>query len=169
MGIKDAVKVVARYVVECIGPDGKLKWRETAKNIWVDEGLQHVLDILFVSATSQIDPWHVGLIDGTPTVAGGDTLSSHGGWTEVTAYTEGSRQTYTDSRTGETVSNSASKASFSINSDGTTIGGAFLASDNTKGGTSGTLLSAAAFDGGDKSADDGDTINVQYDVSLSSS
>ncbi|GAG46997.1 unnamed protein product, partial [marine sediment metagenome] len=36
-----------------------------------------------------------GLTDGTPTPAAGDTMASHGGWTEVVAYDEGVRQTLT--------------------------------------------------------------------------
>ena len=41
----------------------------------------------------------------------------------------------------------------------------FLSDSATKGGSTGLLLCVAAFSGGDKSADDGDTLNVQYDFS----
>lgn len=165
--MEDRMRVGGTYIIRCFGPDGSLKWEDTADNKIVTEGLNHILDILFVSATSQVDPWYVRLTDGTPTAAAGDTLSTHAGWTEVTAYSEGAGQAFVDVRTNQTVSNSASKASFSINADSTTIGGAYLASAST--GTSGTLLSVAAFTGGDKSADDGDTLEVQYDFSASSS
>lgn len=142
---------------------GNLKWKDHGDNIVVTEAQQHILDVLFISATTQVDPWYMGITDGAPTVALSDTMGSHVGWTEVTAYTEGTRPEYVDSRTDQTVSNSASKATYSINTNGTTIGGAFIVSDNTKGGTTGTLLCVSAFDGGNKTGDSGDTLEVQYD------
>lgn len=159
---KDCIRVGGVFTFECYGPDGTLKWKDEAKNLVTNVGLQHILDILFVSATTQIDPWYVGLTDGTPTVAAGDTSASHVGWTEVTAYTD-NRKAYVDVRSGQSVTNSASKASFAINADTTTIGGAFL--DSAATGTAGTLLCAAAFTGGDKSADSGDTLEVTYTFS----
>ena len=153
------------FTFRCFDPDGKLKWEDTAKNLVVNAGLQHILDILFVSATAQVDPWSVFLTDGTPTVAAGDTSASHVGWVEVIAYSETVRQTYVDVRTGQTVSNTASKATFSINAASTTIGGAGLASTSTKGSTTDDILCAAAFTGGDKIADSGDTLEVTYEFS----
>lgn len=143
----------------------KMVWADAGHNLVVNVGLQHILDILFVSATTQVDPWYVGLTSATPTIAAADTMASHAGWTENQNYSEGVRQTYTDVRSGQAVTNSAAKAAFSISTDAQSIGGAFLTSDNTKGGTSGTLLCGVAFTGGNKAADDGDTLNVQYDFS----
>jgi len=157
----ERVRVGGQFRVTCRDSEGRVKWDEIADNLVVNVGLQHILDVLFAGA-SQVDPWYVGLTDGTPTVAAGDTAASHAGWTEVTAYDEANRQTFVDVRTGQSVDNSASKAAFTISSDATTIGGAFLISDNTKGGSAGTLLCAAAFTGGDKVADDNDTLSVQY-------
>lgn len=162
---KSKVRFGGVFHVECYGPDGKLKWREEATNLVVDEGLNHQLDILFDSddsAVDLVDPWYIGLTGGDPTPAVDDTLDSHAGWSEVDAYS-GNRKEFVDSRTDQSVDNSASKASFAINSDSTTIGGAFLCGAAT--GTSALLLCAAAFDGGNKSADDGDTLEVQYTYS----
>jgi hypothetical protein len=65
------------------------------------------------------------------------------------------------------VTNTASKAVFSINAT-TTVGGAFLTSNDTKGGSTGTLFSAADFQApGDRSVVNGDTLNVTYTFSLS--
>ena len=61
--------------------------------------------------------------------------------------------------------NSASPATFSINGT-TTVGGAFLTSNNTKGGSTGTLFSASDFTGGDRSVVSGDTLTVTYTFSL---
>jgi hypothetical protein len=47
------------------------------------------------------------------------------------------------------------------------VGGAFLTSNNTKGGTTGILFSAADFQApGDRSVVSGDTITVTYTFSL---
>ena len=46
-----------------------------------------------------------------------------------------------------------------------TIKGLFLCSDNTKGGTTGTLFATAAFTGGNQTVNNGDTLKVTYTVS----
>lgn len=139
-------------------------WADSGKNIVTDVGLNHILDILFVSATTQVDPFHVGLTDATPTVAAGDTMAVHAGWVEDQNYTEGTRVIFVDVRTGQTVDNSASKASFAINAT-TTIGGAFMAENSAKGSTTLLLLCVVAFTGGDKAVANNDTLEVQYDFS----
>jgi hypothetical protein len=154
-----APRMKTRYLVECRAPDGALKWRETIDNLVVNEGLDDLLDKYF-KGSAYTAAHYVGLTDGTPTVAAGDTMSSHAGWTEVQAYSEGSRQTFTPGTVAsQSVDNSASKASFSINGTAT-VGGAFLTTNNTKGGTTGTLYGGGAFTGGDRSVANGDTLNV---------
>jgi hypothetical protein len=165
--MQSGVKLGGVFEVWCYGPDGSLKWHDTAPNLVVNEGLDHILSILLKGGT-QSDPWYVGLTNGTPSPAAGDQLTgTHAGWTEVTAYSEGARQEFVDDAlSSQSVDNSSSKASFSINSDSTTIGGAFLADESATGASpGGTLLCVAAFSGGDKSADDGDTLEVQYTFS----
>ncbi len=57
-------------------------------------------------------------------------------------------------------------AVFSINGT-VTIAGAFLTSNNTKGGTTGILFSASDFQSpGDRAVVSGDTLNVTYQFSL---
>lgn len=161
--MKTQARFGGRFTVECYGADGRLKWRDSFHNLVTNVGLQYLLDAGLLGG-AQVSTWYVGLTDGTPTVAAGDTMASHAGWTEVTAYSEATRPAYSASRSGQTVSNSATKATFSVNATAT-VGGAFLASDSTKGGTAGTLLCAGAFSGGDKAVANGDTLNVQYDFS----
>lgn len=157
-------KVGGRFKVTCIAPDGTLKWEAVADNLVVNVGLQHLLDVLF-AGSAQVDPWYVGITATAPSPAAGDTMASHAGWTEFASYDEANRQTFVDVRSSQTVSNTASKAAFTISADSSTIGGAFITSDNTKSGSSGTLLCCAAFTGGDKAADDGDTLYVEYQFS----
>ena len=148
------------YVVECFDRDGNRKWVEEFDNIVVNVGLDDLLD-KYLKGSSYTASFFVGLTDGTPTAAAADTMSSHAGWAEVTAYDEATRETLTlGTVASQSVDNSASKASFTISTNSTTVGGAFVTTNNTKGGTSGTLYGIGAFTGGDKSVDDGDTLNV---------
>ena len=99
--------------------------------------------------------------------AGHLKMSSHAGWSEVTAYSEGVRQTLTlGSVSGQSVDNSASNAQFSINASATIAGG-FIATDDTKGGSSGTLFGAADFTS-PRSMSDGDTLNIEITITAAS-
>ena len=161
--MKDGFKIGGTFFVQCFGPNGSLKWEDEAKNLMTNEGLDHILDVVLHDAT-QGSTWYVGLKN-TGAPAAGDTLASHTNWAENENYT-GNRQAYVEAAaSSQSVTNSASKASFSITSDSQTISGAFLASAAT--GTAGTLLCAANFTGGDKSADNGDTLEVVYTISAS--
>lgn len=147
------------YIIECFRADGTLRWKDEVHNLVVNTGLDDILDKYWKGSTYTASHF-VGLTDGTPTIAAGDTMASHVGWVEITAYSEAVRQTLTlGAVASQSVDNSASKAVFSINGT-TTVGGLFLSTDNTKGGTTGTLISAGAFTGGDRSVASGDTINA---------
>ena len=158
------LRVGGRFIVTCRARDGRVAWEAAADNLVVNVGLQHLLDALFAGA-AQVNPWYLGLAGGTPVVAAGDTAASHPGWTEVVAYSGATRPEYVDVRSGALVSNSASRALFDVSVDGTTIGGAFLASSSVKGGAAGTLLCAAAFQAGNKVANSGEVLSVRYDFS----
>lgn len=153
------LKAQCIYTIECFGPDGKLKWKDTAKNIVVNVGLDEILD-KFWKGSGYTAAHFVGLTDDAPTTAAADTMPSHAGWTEVTIYDEGTREALVlGSVSSQSVDNSASKASFAINATDV-IGGAFIAISSTKGETASILMSVAAFTEGDKNVDNGDTLNV---------
>lgn len=154
------------YEIECYDPAGELKWSEKIFNLVVNVGLDDVLDKYFKGST-YTSAHYVGLTDGTPTVAAGDTMASHAGWTEIVAYTEATREALTlGTVSSQSVDNSASKASYSINGTAT-VGGVFVTTDNTKSGTTGTLYGGGAFTGGDKSVASGDTLNVTVTLTAS--
>lgn len=155
--LADGARSQGRWQFICRGLDGKVKWvDEIPDNLVVNQGLDHLLSAALAGGT-QITAWYLGLIDATPTIAGGDTLASHAGWAEVSDYT-GDRKAWTaGSVSGQSVSNSASVASFAINAS-VTVGGAFLASVAT--GTAGTLYAAGAFAGGNRALQNGDTLEV---------
>lgn len=171
-GASEGAKATGKYTVECYDKDGNLKWVAETPNLVVNVGLQYMAGSALTS-TSQITTWYLGLYGSgsTNSPAAGDTMSSHIGWTEVTAYSEANRPTATlaaaTNANPSVVTNTASKAVFTINGT-TTVGGAFLTSNNTKGGTTGTLFSAADFSApGDRSVVSGDILNVTYTFSLS--
>lgn len=154
------------YVVEAHDPEGNLKWREEFDNLVTTEGLNDSLNKHF-KASAYTAAWYVGLTGATPTFAAANTLASHAGWTEVSAYSEGSRRTLTlGTPSSGSVNNSASKAVFTINANNTTIGGAFVASVNS--GTAGTLYGGGAFTAGNKTLDSGDTLSVTITLTAAS-
>ena len=148
-----------RYDIEARNRDGKLMWSESIHNLVTTVGLNDSLDKHF-KGSAYTAAWYVGLTDGTPSFAAGDTAASHAGWDEVTAYDEANRQALTlGSVAAGSVDNTASKAVFTIDTNGTVIGGAFLISNNTKGGSTGVLYGGAAFTA-DRTLNDGDTLTV---------
>lgn len=138
-----------------------VKWSDTFGNLVVSTGLIHILDVAFAGGT-QVDPWYIGLVgDNSSDISTSDKMSTHA-FTESTAYDESTRVTFVDAASGVSVSNSGNLATFTLDADGTTIGGAFLASSEEAGGSAGILLCAAAFSGGDKTGDSGDKLEVTY-------
>jgi hypothetical protein len=161
--------LTTHYKVEAFDRYGNLKWVEEFDNLVVTAGLNDSLDKHF-KGSSYTAAWYVGLTDGTPTFAAGDTMASHGGWVEVEDYDEANRQTLTlGTVSGGSVDNSASKATFTIDTNGTTIGGAFVTTSNTKGGTTGILYGGGAFTAGDKGLDDDDVLQVTVTLTASAS
>lgn len=131
---------------------------KTFENLVVNQGLDDLLSVTLAAGT-QDTTWFAGLTDGTPTGAAGDTLASHAGWVEVTAYDEVNRVAWSPGAvSGQSVSNSGSPAAFTINADATTVGGGFLAGVNT--GTAGRTYAVGAFSGGDLVLNDGSTLSV---------
>lgn len=170
-GTSESVKATGHYMVECFDKDGNLKWVSESQNLVVNVGLQYMAGVALTS-TAQTTTWYLGLYGAASSnnPAAGDTAASHAGWTEVTAYSEANRPTATfaaaTNANPSVVTNTASKATFTMNGT-TTVGGAFLISNNTKGGTTGTLFSAADFAApGDRSVVSGDVLTVTYTFSL---
>ena len=155
------------FEVECVAPDGTVKWKCSDTNIIVNTGLDDILDKYWLGSAYSASHF-VGLTDSTPTVVAGDTMASHAGWTEVQDFTEGTRVALSlGAVAAQSTTNSGTKASFSVNAT-VTIGGSFITTNSTKGGATGTLIGAVAFTGGDKVADSGDTLNVTVTLSASS-
>lgn len=159
------------YTMQCFDKEGNLKWEAKSENLVVNVGLKDMNEKYF-TGSGYTATWFIGLYGAAASnnPAAGDTAASHAGWVEVTAYSQATRPSavFGTSTTADpsVISNTASPAVYSINGT-TVVGGAFLISNNTKGGTTGTLFSAADFQSpGDRSVASGDTINVTYQFSL---
>lgn len=167
-GALEGVLMHGRFEVECIGPDGAVKWRDTVKNLVTTVGKNDLLD-KYVAGSAYTASVRMGLC-GAGTKAAADTQASHAGWSEVggtnaPAYT-GNRPTPAWSAAGSGQKATSAAVSFAITSSGT-VAGCFLNNGGsaTKDDTTGVLYSAGDFSGGSKTVASGDTLNVTYTAS----
>jgi hypothetical protein len=174
-GIGEHAEAHGRFEIECIGADGKLKWRDTIENVVCTVGKNLMLDSsLAGSAYTVVGPF-MGLISSVSytQVAAGDTMASHSGWLEAGG---ANAPTYTGGRKTAVWSVAASGGktlsaalAFAITGIGT-VKGAFLCfgagAVATKDDTNGVLWSAGAFSTGDRPVTSGDLLNATYSTSL---
>lgn len=163
--MKSRFKFQGKFIAECYDKNGNFKWRTETPNLVTNEGLDAALDIMF-HASTQITTWYVGLFESNTTILATHTYAVPG-FTESTAYSEANRQEYVEAAaSGQSMTNSANKAVFSINAT-KTIYGAFLVGGGTGADTKddqaggGTLWCAAQFTSS-KNVDSGDTIEITY-------
>ena len=170
VGSTESANAGGVFSVQCFDKDGNLKWETQTHNLVVNQGLQD-MNSKYFSGSTYSAAFYLGLItgpaSGTSFVAG-DTLATHGGWTEFTNYS-GARKavTFGTATTADpsVITNSASPAQFSISGAGGVVAGAFLCTVSS--GTSGVLFSEADFQSpGDRTVVSGDTLNVTYTFSL---
>jgi len=162
------------YTVECVR-DGEVIWRDEFLNTVMTVGKNLALDTFLAGSAYTVTGPFMGLISssGYSAISAADTMASHAGWTEAG---NANAPTYTAPR--KTAAWSAASAgakslsaalAFAITGTGT-IKGAFMVygtgAVSTIDNTSGTLLSAGLFSGGDRAVLSGDTVNVSYTLSL---
>jgi hypothetical protein len=136
-------------------------------NLVVNQGLDYLLGAA-LAAQTVVTSWYIGLFSGNYTVIAADTASTiAANATEVSGYGAGARQAWTAAEpSGQSVTNSASQASFTFNA-ALNIYGAFLISSATISGTGGTLFSGAQF-GASKSVVSGDQLLLTYTYTAAS-
>lgn len=128
---------------------GRLIDRDLVHNKITNEGLNELLDVMFKSAT-QITAWYVVLFEDDYTPDGDETYAVPE-YTECTAYDESDRPAWQGgSVSGQSVDNSANRASFTMNATKTLYGAALVGGGtdaDTKSDTAGggTLYNLARF------------------------
>lgn len=170
-GTRDGLKGGGIFTVRCHDKDGNLKWEQKSHNLVVNVGLAYV-NTTFFKGSGYTAAWYIGVYgpasSNNPSSA--DTMASHAGWTEVTAYSNATRPaaTFGAATTADpsVIANSAAPAQFLINASAN-VGGAFLTTGDSPGGSSGVLFSASDFAApGDRVVQNGDVLSVTYTFSL---
>jgi len=141
---------------------------ERDKNLVVDEGLNHILNVV-LGATAKVSTWYVDIFNGsgyTPAAADVHTgIEAAAG--DFTGYDEATRPEYIDvPSTAESMTNTASPAVFTINT-GDTIYGAFISSTSGKSDGTGVLLASSTFTAS-RAVLSADVLNVTYTLNITS-
>lgn len=162
---ESSLKIHGYMKVVCRDKDGNIKWVDEGPNIVVDTGIDYILGTAILDSATI----YIGLLTASPSPVAGWTMTNAGG-AEAAGYdSSATRPAWgQDAASSKTVSNST-PVEFTMDGTDTSIGGAFLTTDNTKDGTSGTLIAAKAFTGGNKTVADNDVLSVTYTITGSSS
>jgi len=150
--------------------NGELIGTVEKHNLVTDEGLTYLLDV-GLSAGTQITAFYVVPFENNHTPAAANTYAVPG-YTECTAYDEATRPAFTDAGvSGKSLTNAASKASYTFN-DTKTIYGAALVCGGTdptvKGNTAGggKLISLVNVGANAKAMLDDDVLKITVTSSI---
>lgn len=175
------MEIKGRFHAECVGADGTVKWTEDFDNLVTTAGKNLALDTILAGSGYTVTGPYLGLISsvGYSAVNAADTMASHAGWAEAgngtnypvwTTPASNARGTPSWSAASSGSKATSSAVSFTIGATGGTIKGCFLVfgtgAVTTNNNTSGTLLSAGTFSGGDRVVITSDVVNVSYTLSL---
>jgi hypothetical protein len=170
LNIKESAFWRGVFVVEC-WRNRKLVWVERSKNLIVNQGLNHALNVIFHGET-QIGTWYCAFVESNTTPAAGMTYASPT-YTECTAYTEANRQEYVEAEsTAQKTSNTSNKATININATKTLYGAAIVgggSAPSTKGDTAGggKLFCFSLF-ATSRGVISGDIVRLTYEVTSES-
>lgn len=117
------------------------------KNDFTTLGKNSLFDTMWNAATQVAAAnWCAGLINNAAFTGynPADAMSSHAGWTEWTSYSQTNRVAWGQGVASAASISNASPMVFNITANGT-LRGLFLTTQNTKGGTTGLLWSAASY------------------------
>jgi hypothetical protein len=148
-----------------VNPDGSVAWDEPFPNGAATVGLNLMLNVMFRGTTAST-AWYVGLIDdsGFTATASGDTMSSHAGWSESTAYSNSTRVQWSPGAAASGSLTNSSAMAFTINATAT-VRGIFVCDVSTKSTTTGNLWATATESSG-RAVSSGQQLQVYYTVTL---
>lgn len=172
IALKKGSVLIRGYYEE--GIKGKPESFRLHRNLLVTEGINHILNVVLGTAT-KISAWYIAPFSGSAAPAANWTAANFASnATEITStsegYSESTRQQASfGTASSGVINNYSSKASFTIECTTTlNILGAGLLSVNTRGGTTGVLMSAVKF-GSARVLADGDIWQAGYQVDLTDS
>lgn len=162
------LKLSGKFFWEHHSASGLLLAKGVIPNAVVTAALNDILEVYFRSGTQKAS-WFVGLIDSASfsALSAADTISSHSGWTESVSYTEAARQAWNAAAAVSGRMAASTRAAFTMNSS-ITLKGLFVASNSTKGGTTGTLWATALFPA-DKTFATGEVLSTAYNLTAANS
>lgn len=183
--IKEIFKIIGKAIASLSrkqDPVNSLKWNDTfkvehirngcvinefeCKNDITNVGKNDLLDVYFKEGTQTLEAdFCIGLINasGYTGVAAGDTMGSHSGWAEFTSYSQANRVAWGQGAPASQAITNSSPATFDITATAT-LKGVFVPTEDTKGGTTGTLWATALF-AADVNVVNGDQLRITYTVS----
>lgn len=134
-GTQIPIGIRSLWTTECYDAQGNLKWVEKDRpNVCTTEGINFMLDVMFHNTTAK-GTWYVALYKDTAYVPA--ITDTYDAWAETlveecTEYDEAARVEFVEAAASSKVTtNSASKASFTMNGS-VTVQGAALVSNSAK-------------------------------------
>jgi hypothetical protein len=171
---EDIIVGVKGYVVaECFDANGNLRWRDEGYNAITGQNLTLTRDVMWISG-STVKDFYIGLFVSDYTPANPCTLtgdSASPSWATAT-FTEASwaayaRQAYVEATNGSYgVSNSASKASFTLPGTGGpwNVYGAFMHNELSANTTGDILYFVKRFTTSPRALQNSDVLEITYNI-----
>lgn len=167
-GMEDAVGIRGFFEAVLRDRDGKVKWRDTIRNLVTTVGKNDVLN-KYLAGSAYTQTLRMGL-KGAGTALIADTQASHANWVEQGL---ANAPVYTGNRPVVVMGAAAGGSSVSSGvvfnfTSGGTVAGAFINNGGsaTKDDTTGTLYAAGDFSGGSKTVGNGDSLTITYTGTL---
>lgn len=166
MQVNQLLNPKGKFFVEHFDKLGNFLGKYEFLNGITNVGKNYILDVMFNDGVQIANnSWYIGLVDlsGFSSLLPTDTMSSHSTWNEFTSYSEANRVAWGSGAAASQSTTNSSPATFNVSGSGT-VKGVLVTSNNTKGGTSGTLWATALFSA-DVPVSNGDQLKITYTVS----
>lgn len=173
-GVGEQLRAAGHFVAECFGADGTLKWRDEVFNTVVTVGKNDLLD-KYLAGSAYTASFFMGIISDASysAINAADTMGSHAGWLEagtahdpVISNATRPAPAFSSASAGSKQTSSAVVFTISTNASAAKVKGAFITTVSTIDGSTGILLSAGLFSGGDKTVVATDTVNVTWSLAV---